>query len=62
MVIGLGVVLALVAVRLDDRRITWVAIGVLGLAFALRFAGPRPGADRSHAHDSGDAAQHDNTA
>jgi len=40
-VIILGVALALVAIRLDDRRVAWVALVVLGLALALRFVMPR---------------------
>ncbi len=40
-VLGLG--LALVAIARDDRRITWVAIGLLVLALAIRFYRPRGG-------------------
>lgn len=36
--IGLG--LALLAIARDDRRITWVAIGVLVFALGLRFLEP----------------------
>ncbi len=36
--VGLG--LALLAISRDDRRITWVAIGVLVLALGLRFLEP----------------------
>ncbi len=42
-VIVLGVALALGAIRFDDHRIAWVALGVLSLALLLRFAMPRPG-------------------
>ncbi len=52
-VIVAGVALALVAVRLDDRRATWAAIAVLGLALALRFAVPRE--RRDHDADDPDA-------
>jgi hypothetical protein len=38
---ALGVGLALVAIRLDDRRVAWAALVVLGVALALRFAIPR---------------------
>ena len=30
------------SVRSDDERVRWVAIGLLAVAFLLRFAGPRP--------------------
>ena len=40
---GLGV--ALLAISRDDRRITWVAIGILVIALALRFLQP-PGTRR----------------
>ena len=43
-VIVVGVILALVAIRLDDRRVAWVALAVLLLALLLRFATRRPGA------------------
>jgi hypothetical protein len=42
-VIIVGVTLALVAIRLDDRRVAWVALAVLSLALLLRFAVRRPG-------------------
>ncbi len=38
----LGVGLALIAIRLDDRRAAWAALGVLGFALVLRFAIPHP--------------------
>jgi hypothetical protein len=41
MILGaLGLGLALLAITRDDRRITWVAIGVLVIALALRFLQP----------------------
>ena len=40
----LGIGLALVAIRLDDRRVAWAALGVLSVALVLRFLMPRPGA------------------
>ena len=40
-VIILGVALALIAIRLDDSRVAWVALVVLCLALALRFVRPR---------------------
>ncbi|MES2305917.1 MAG: hypothetical protein V4558_10425 [Gemmatimonadota bacterium] len=36
-----GILLALIALWRDDRRITWIAIGVLGLAVILRVASRR---------------------
>ncbi|HSE28217.1 MAG TPA: hypothetical protein VLA95_08300 [Gemmatimonadales bacterium] len=36
--VGLG--LALVAIARDDRRVTWLAIGVLVVALGLRFLQP----------------------
>ncbi|MCA9761524.1 MAG: hypothetical protein KC544_00170 [Gemmatimonadetes bacterium] len=33
---GVGLLLALLAIGLDDRRLTWVAIGVLAAALVLR--------------------------
>lgn len=36
-VIILGIALSLLALRLDDRRLTWVAIGVLAVALLLGF-------------------------
>ena len=33
-----GILLAVVALWRDDRRVTWVAIGVLGVALVLRIA------------------------
>jgi hypothetical protein len=36
-----GLALALIAVLLDNRIVTWVAIGVLALAFSLRFVDRR---------------------
>ncbi|MEP6589621.1 MAG: hypothetical protein ABJC19_00425 [Gemmatimonadota bacterium] len=37
-----GVALAVIALWRDDRRITWAAIVVLGVAVALRLIRPRP--------------------
>ena len=54
-VIVVGVMLALVAIRLDDRRVAWVALAVLSLALLLRFATRRPGTTRDgqdHPSDS----------
>lgn len=36
-----GILLALVALWRDDKRITWVAIGVLAVAVVLRFVDRR---------------------
>ena len=36
---AIGLVLALVAIAVDDQRITWVAIAMLAAAVALRFVG-----------------------
>lgn len=33
----LGVVLAILAIAIDDSRLTWTAIGVLAVAVGLRF-------------------------
>ena len=35
-----GLAVALLAISRDDRRITWVAIGLLVIALALRFLQP----------------------
>lgn len=61
-VIVLGVALALVAIRLDDRRVAWVALGVLCLALVLRFAIPRPETTDDDRQDPGDTPRHDPTA
>jgi len=37
----IGILLALIALWRDDRRITWIAIGVLGVAVVLRVIGRR---------------------
>ncbi len=34
---GVGVVLAVLAIAIDDKRLTWVAIGMLAVAVGLRF-------------------------
>jgi Flp pilus assembly protein TadB len=39
--IVLGVALAVMAVATNDRRLTWVAIGVLACALVLRLAARR---------------------
>ena len=36
-----GLLLAGLAVALDDRRFTWAALGVLGAALVVRFVVPR---------------------
>lgn len=36
---ALGLVLAIVAIAVDDRRVTWVAIAMLAASVALRFVG-----------------------
>lgn len=36
-----GLLLAGLAVALDDRRLTWAALGVLGAALVMRFILPR---------------------
>jgi hypothetical protein len=61
-VIVLGVALALVAIRLDDRRVAWVALGVLSLALLLRFATPRPGTIRDEPDHPTDGRPHDSSA
>lgn len=33
---AVGILLSLVAIATDDRRITWLAIGALGVALVLR--------------------------
>ena len=37
----IGLALALIAVLLDNRIVTWVAIAVLAVAFSLRFVDRR---------------------
>ena len=39
----LGIALAIAAIARDDRRIAWIAMGVLAVALALRFAARRSG-------------------
>ncbi len=34
---GVGVVLAVLAIAIDDSRLTWAAIGVLAVAVGMRF-------------------------
>lgn len=36
---ALGLVLAIVAIAVNDRRVTWVAIAMLAASVALRFVG-----------------------
>ncbi|MGH7523774.1 MAG: hypothetical protein ACREK8_05675 [Gemmatimonadales bacterium] len=43
MVAFLGIALAIAAIARDDRRIAWVAMAVLAVALALRFATRRSG-------------------
>lgn len=38
---ALGVVLAVVAIAVDDRRVTWVAIAMLAASVALRLVGSK---------------------
>ena len=61
-VIILGVALALVAIRLDDRRVAWVALAVLSVALALRFAMPRRSAPVDDRDEPTDTPRHDSTA
>ena len=37
-----GMVVAVLAIILEDRRIVWGAIGLLALSLALKLAGRRP--------------------
>ena len=61
-VIILGIALALVAIRLDDHRVAWVALAVLSVALALRFAVPRRSAPDDDQDRPGDTPRHDSTA
>jgi uncharacterized membrane protein len=36
-----GILLAVIALWRDDKRITWIAIGVLAVAIVLRLVGRR---------------------
>lgn len=45
----LGVILGVVGIVRDDRRIIWAAIGVLGAAVALRFVARALSARRDRA-------------
>lgn len=38
-----GILLAVIALWRDDRRITWIAIGVLGAALVLRIVSRKRG-------------------
>ena len=38
---ALGVVLAVVAIAVDDRRVTWVAIAMLAASVAVRLVGSK---------------------
>jgi len=37
-----GLITALIGVGLDDRRVTWIAIGLLGVAAVLRLIAGSP--------------------
>jgi uncharacterized membrane protein YfcA len=61
-VIIVGIALALVAIRLDDRRVAWVALVVLAIALALRFASPRRAAPADNRDEPTDSSRHDTSA
>lgn len=58
----LGIALALVAIRLDDHRVAWVALAVLSIALAMRFAMPRRSAPVDDRNEPRDTPRHDSTA
>lgn len=43
----IGLILTVIAIRLKDDRITWVAIAFLAAAFLMRFFAPSEGRKRS---------------
>lgn len=43
LVAGAGIIMWGLGVRLQDRRVTWVGVVILAVAFLLRFVGRREG-------------------
>lgn len=61
-VVIVGIALALLAIRLDDRNVAWAALVVLSVALALRFAVRRRAAPEDERDDPTDPPRHDGTA